>query len=122
MPVLRFLLLDGWIVTWVFFHLKDEPDFSRIAEVGNCHKGHFRNKRVSCQLQFILSLLQQVPKIKWLQLHDASDTESLSPLSLIEIAQYVLHVDLVLSSKKLQVATLIYLIQFLRVKLQIIRQ
>ena len=55
---------------------------------------HLHYERFSCQLKLILTFFNEVFELKGLELHDVSDTESLEILTLIEISQDVLHIEL----------------------------
>ena len=92
MPVLRLSLLEDGVVTRVFLHLQDEPYLRWVTEVGHSQQTHLLDEWVPRQLQFVPALLQQVLQRHWLQLHDTPDTQSLSPLPLVQVTQYVFHI------------------------------
>lgn len=93
-PVLRLLLLVVSLECRVLLHLQNEPDFRRVTEVGDGHVRHLHYERFSCQLKLILTFFNEVFELEGLELHDVSDTESLEILTLIEISQDVLHIEL----------------------------
>jgi hypothetical protein len=74
-PELALFLLIWRVVGLVFLHLDDEADLGGVAKVGNGEAANFLNERLSSQLHFILTLLNQVLYFVWLQLHDASNTQ-----------------------------------------------
>ena len=57
MPELGFFLLAWRVESLIFLHLNYEPDFCRVAEVGNCEAADFLDERLTSELQLILTLL-----------------------------------------------------------------
>ena len=57
MPELGFFLFLRRVESLVFFHLNYEPDFCRVAEVGDCKAADFLDERLTSELQLILTLL-----------------------------------------------------------------
>ena len=97
MPELALFLLIWRVVSLVLLHLNDETDLGGVAKVGNGQAANFLNERLSSQLHFILTLLNQVLYFVRLQLHDASNAQFGSPLALIEVTEDVLHVGVLLA-------------------------
>ena len=95
-PELGLLLLDGGVERIVFFHLDDEADLGRVAEVGDGQPAHLLDKCLASQLKLVLPLLDQILQLVRLKLHDGADGELGGPLSLVEVAQDVLHIHVLL--------------------------
>ena len=97
MPEFRFTLLERCVECRVLFHLDYEANLGRIAKVGDCKSTDLLDEGFSSQLELVLALLNQVFDFVRLKLHDASNTQLGCPLALIQIAQDVLHVRVLLS-------------------------
>ena len=92
MPKLGLFLLDRCIKGSVFFHLNNEADLCRVAEIRHSKTTNFLNEGLSRQFQFILTLFYQVLYFVRLKLHYWTDAKFVGPLSLVEVAQNILHI------------------------------
>ena len=92
MPKLGLFLLDWCIKGSVFFHLNNEADLCRVAEIRHSKTTHFLDEGFSRQFQFILTLFYQVLYLIGLKLHYWTDAKFVGPLSLVEVAQNILHI------------------------------
>ena len=55
MPVLRLFLFLGSVEAWILFHLDNEADLSRVAEVGDSESWYFLNERLTSEFELILA-------------------------------------------------------------------
>ena len=99
MPELRFALLERCVECCVLLHLNDESNLCRVAKVRNCKSADLLDEGLSSQLELVLALLNQVFDLVRLKLHDASDTQLRCPFALIQIAQNILHIRVLLSAQ-----------------------
>lgn len=93
MPELGLFLLLARLKSRVLFHLQNEPDLGRVAEVRDGQMADLEDERLSSKLQLVLTLLDQVLELESLQLHDVTDAQGRQVLALVQVAQDVLHVE-----------------------------
>lgn len=92
MPILRFFLLIISFKRWILFHLKNKSNFGWITEIWDRHMTNFVDEALSWKFELVFTLFDEVFQFECLELHDVSNTKSLKVLTLIKIAQNILHV------------------------------
>jgi hypothetical protein len=74
-PELALLLLLRRFKALVLFHLNNEANFRRVAEIGHSERAHFLDEGFTRELKLVLALLNEVFNLVGLQLHYTSDAE-----------------------------------------------